>query len=1003
MYRISIMFICFFILHNFFHSAYSQLHINEASNKNFSTFADEDNEYPDWIELYNAGNDSVSIYNYSLSDNELETQKWRFPNIKIGPHQYKIIFCSGKDRKPLSGFTEVLNLSGLNPVVGWNNHTFTRPFYWDGVSNIMINTCSYSNTGYTTNSVFNQSATSYPSTVFSAVDGNDNACFYPNGSIANLRPNLKINGRTIGNGTINNGATDYPAPYGNWYWSARNQMLIPAAELQAAGLTAGNIQSLGFDVVSTDPNTVYTYFIINMKMVTETQVSSTFQPLNNELYLHTNFTLKGGGESVFLFDASGVLVDSMKVDCIQIDNSKGCKPDASSERVFFTTPTPEATNNGSVPYLITLQQPVFSKPSGIYSSSQSISLNNPNAINSVIHYTLDGSDPNPSSPIFSGSPISFNSSVVIKAACFATGYISSPVKANSYLIGISHTTPILSVITAENNLYGSTGIFDNWSSDWQKPAYAEYFNTDRSMIFSQPAAIQMDGGAGGSRSHPQHSFRLELDNSVLGGGTVHYPLLPDRPNRNNYSRIYLRNGSNQFLRIPYKDACGVKVLCDETNNYYSAYRPVSVYINGAYFGLYELREKFDEEYFKEADGADSCDLLSQSYWYGSVLRAVYGSVDSFYRYSNAFAQISTSDPDYWNKADRYFDMKYYTDYIIAESFVHNKDWPWNNIKIYRSEKTNWRYRFCVIDVELALDPFGWSNSNEDPISFLFQQDPNIPYINIWLRSIQNNTYKRYFINRYADIINTAYLPAVLAEKENKIFTEMNREMPKEFQRWGDPTNIPQQMSDFNSNHLMLKSEYMSRGQKVRDFIENGFQLQRQVEVTLDVYPSGAGKIRISTITPDQLPWKGIYFHGNPVSIEAIANPGYSFLYWDTNELISQLDTSKTLTFDIPSNITFKAVFATTPFGLPTTGAPMVLFPNPGNGLFSIYFNEVKNDNYSIHITNNIGQRVQSMKTSIVTGKGMVNPDLRAFPAGVYFIQIKNKEDQWTLKYVKTTQ
>ena len=55
----------------------------------------------------------------------------------------------------------------------------------------------------------------------------------------------------IGTGTLTNTGTTYPAPYGNWYWGARHQMLITAAEMQAAGATqAVNIQSLAFDVVT---------------------------------------------------------------------------------------------------------------------------------------------------------------------------------------------------------------------------------------------------------------------------------------------------------------------------------------------------------------------------------------------------------------------------------------------------------------------------------------------------------------------------------------------------------------------------------------------------------------------------------------------------------------------------------------------------------------------------------------------------------------------------------
>ena len=54
----------------------------------------------------------------------------------------------------------------------------------------------------------------------------------------------------VGTGTIQNLQTGYPAPYGNFYWGARHQFLVTASELQAAGASNGDINSIGFDVVT---------------------------------------------------------------------------------------------------------------------------------------------------------------------------------------------------------------------------------------------------------------------------------------------------------------------------------------------------------------------------------------------------------------------------------------------------------------------------------------------------------------------------------------------------------------------------------------------------------------------------------------------------------------------------------------------------------------------------------------------------------------------------------
>ncbi|POO76460.1 hypothetical protein C1T30_43065, partial [Bacillus sp. MBGLi97] len=88
------------------------------------------------------------------------------------------------------------------------------------------------------------------------------------------------------------------APYGNWYWGAKNQMLVRATELLQAGVGAGYISSLAFRVVSTDPNTVYDYIDIHMKSVADTSVSSHFQPIDPNCSQHTNFKISNSGETI---------------------------------------------------------------------------------------------------------------------------------------------------------------------------------------------------------------------------------------------------------------------------------------------------------------------------------------------------------------------------------------------------------------------------------------------------------------------------------------------------------------------------------------------------------------------------------------------------------------------------------------------------------------------------------------------------------------------------------
>ena len=158
------------------HQVNAQLVINEGSNKNYSSIADEDGEFDDWIEIYNAGNTAIDLFNYSLSDNDDDPNMWTLPHDVMDPGTFRLIYCSSKDRYATQPFTTSLLDNGFMPQTGWNEHEFTTPFFWDGLSNVVLNVCSYVSSGYTENSLFRQTQTNFNSSIYNFVDGSDASC-----------------------------------------------------------------------------------------------------------------------------------------------------------------------------------------------------------------------------------------------------------------------------------------------------------------------------------------------------------------------------------------------------------------------------------------------------------------------------------------------------------------------------------------------------------------------------------------------------------------------------------------------------------------------------------------------------------------------------------------------------------------------------------------------------------------------------------------------------------
>ena len=120
----------------------------------------------------------------------------------------------------------------------------------------------------------------------------------------------------IGSGTSYNSPYEYPAPYGTYYKNSRHQILILASELASAGLAAGEITQIGFNVHSINTCSPMPNFKISMKHTTATQLTSSFD--NTDLtvvYTTTSFLPTEGWNmhtltTPFIWDGiSNILID----------------------------------------------------------------------------------------------------------------------------------------------------------------------------------------------------------------------------------------------------------------------------------------------------------------------------------------------------------------------------------------------------------------------------------------------------------------------------------------------------------------------------------------------------------------------------------------------------------------------------------------------------------------------------------------------------------------------
>lgn len=905
---------------------FSQIIINEASNKNASQIQNSKGEFEDWIEIYNAGNSNVDLSNYYLSDGKKNLLQWKFPNnTYINPQSYLLVFAANTPEViiPQTNVNHWETAVKEDDTWRWINPDASTSTSWMA-TNFDDNSWTQGQGGFgfvddDDVTIFDAANVSvYTRIAFQITDVQKilDAVLhidYDDGFVAYL------NGVEIARSNISGTPT----------WDINPDGTLEALMYQGQNPTEikldmnviSSIVTQGTNVLAIECHNGIGSSDMSLRPFLSfglSDNSTQFGPTPSWFNLQgnpqtgdlvTNFKISSKGETVYLSNANSVILDSLVVPSgLSINYSVGSVTDGSLTKAIYTIATPNASNNTQTAYPQGYEvSPTFSLQAGIYNTSKQLQILSGNPLASI-YYTVNGEEPNQSSTQYTGT-ITISQSEVVKAICISNNKIPSHVTTATYIIEPTQTNAgILSISTTNENLFGNPGIITNWGGDTKVPCYIEYFApTTHTKVISQNAGLKVDGGAGGSRSNPQTSFRVEPGNGLFGDGDIKYQIIPSI-SRDSYETFYIRNGSNQYMYYPCKDAIETTLLANGTKNNNSAYTPINVYINGQYWGYYELREKQDADYFKQHYNInpDELELLSLTYWYNGQLRAIVGdtAVEHFTNDYNTFNSLNTASSTFWDNANKLVDLEYYTDYICAQSWIADTDWPYNNIKIFRGPETKNRWRFGIVDVEWSLQPQGWTSGDFNHIEYITNYDPNLMFIHLWQKAMENQTYKNYFINRFADLMNTAWLPDSTNAIANGIYNSTRPELERSFARWGQ--------GDINSTdnaHQIMLQELTNRSDYVRQHIVNQHILPKQVTVTLNVSPANAGIIKISTIVPKEFPWTGVYFDGVPVTIEAIPYAGYTFDKWDANTIITQLNNAK-FNNVITKNCTFYAHFKT---------------------------------------------------------------------------------------------
>ena len=984
----------------------AQLRLNEAVTSNAS-FTDEDGDTPDWLELRNAGGTPVELAGYTLSDKRDRPAKWTLAGGTLEPGDHLLVWASGKDRPGTATYRTLIDRGAVfryrlpdGPVAGgWTDPDFNDGSWATGATGFGYGDGDDA-TGvpFGTRSVFLRRTFTVadPAAITDLildVDFDDGFVAYLNGAEVGRR-NLSGD-RPAWDQTA---TTDHEAQLLSGGLPDRFTLDDPQ-DLLRAGTNVLAIQVHNVSAVSSDLTLIP--FLSARYAGPSSEGSAPPAVLGFPTPApHTNFKLSAAGETLYLHAPDGAFVDSLPLYGLPGGVSYGI-PAGGGPAVLFDDPTPGGPNPnvgfaGVVDGRVTFSQ--AGGPTGAFTLSMI-----GGAATDLIRYTLDGSDPGPTDPVATGG-LDISETTVVRAAIFRTGYLPSPVTTATYLVDEDHELPVVAITTEPANFFDPvTGIYvlgEGYQGDFP------YFGSNIWEDIEHPAhfalyptagdALSIDLGTkifgGYSRGQDQRSLSF-FARGRYGADAIDYPLFPQRPYAA-YQAFVLRNSGNDLYWSSLRDGTLTSLMLD-SNVDVQAYRPAVSYVNGRYWGIFNLREKVNEHFLASLHDVDP-DEVNLVELNG---QAVHGSAAGYNALVEFAANNDLRDPTNYRQVAEQIDLPNYLQYQVAQIYFDNRDWPGNNIKYWNAPGKKWRW--ILFDTDFGAAIWDANAAAVNTLDFALDGDgpnwPNPPWSTLLLRRlVANPDFRHRFVNQFADEMNVRFRPgavqAHILGKADAIYSEI----PRHNARWG-------RIGEWEDNVWRMIDFFYDRPAHMRRFLRERFDLPAERELTITNPTTDMGSVRVNTLAVTTGFWRGTYFEGCPVPVRAIPHEGYRFVRWELDNTSTNAD----ITIDLTGPGTLRPIFAPGTTATDDAGQALAevtdvsLSPNPSTGALVLRFTPQRATHLTARLLSADGKLVQQLFDQDFSARTQVQRwSVPHLAPGVYYLELSGAGDRITLPWSK---
>lgn len=704
------------------------------------------------------------------------------------------------------------------------------------------------------------------------------------------------------------------------------------------------------------------------------------------------FGISQGGEGVFLFSLDLQLVDRLEVPHLRADHSFGKLPSGGGQRIF-AQPTPGSANT-TTGYLGYAPTPTPSIPPGPVAAGSVLYLNSSNE--ATIHTSLNGRDPDGSSPIYVGSQLIPNT-MVVKAQAHLPEHLPSEVMTATYMVNEPGDLPVISLsVDPDSMFHEEFGLYmlgpnadtippfygANFWSNRDIPARFEFFDELGRQSHVQQVDLRMHGGTQ-ARTRPQRALRL-TGRSRYGNSLIQFPFFPERGAFDEYKHLVIRNAGGDYCLAHFRDGLWHQTALHAGLDIdVLGFRPTRVFINGTYWGLMNLRERLSPADVALNHGIEREGVLFMD----QENEPVQGDSIHFAQLNTYINEQDMSDPIHFAHVDSLLDIRSFKDYFALEIFAGNADWPANNVRCWKPSITEGKWRYVMHDLDATMNVFGWIGMDIDMFYWILEHREGWMHSEIFRNLLENAEFKRTFINRLADLMNTTLSEKNLLAEVDIITRTTDTEAQRHYDRWACYWGA----REYHAGQLIPEFTRV-RGGHVRQHVLDRFDLPNTVALNFAAFPPGAGSITLNTLEPD-LPFNGIYFNGNAIDLKAHAKDGFVFDHWRYSGADGEVWTSTQLKAEFQMDGVITAHFR-------KPGEQLLAFPVPSENEVFISVDATLDGDGEVRLTDLHGRLIRTLRHRFHTGVNQLQLDLSGYAPGTYLLSVQLQDRVTSVRIVK---